>query len=718
MKKIFIFIFIATTWLNAQKVLIDSLETSLGQADSTASISILNSLAEAYRPINTEKSLQYASKAIALSESIDDLQGRLLGLLQLGRTQRRLTLFMEALKTYSTAKALCNQIDDWDYYARLLNSIGFVYRDIEDYERSFSHHFEALRILEIHKNQNIAFVYNHIGNIYRVIENYDQALYYSYKALDLHRQYDNTNGIGYAMHRLGIVYNEMQIPDSALAWFNRGLEVRESINRTNLVGHSLLRIGRIYQSQGESRKALNIYKKALDKFKEMGNIRGAAFGKMDIARLHKDLGQLKAATVIFQNALSTQQQLHDQAEMSVIYYEISEIAQMENRGKAAFSHMKESIRLADASGNHNQLKQSLLKLSELYFHSGNYPQAYTYYKKYNEIDEQINNQLMLSKITNMQINFELGKKENEFEKDAVLQNLKLEKQKRIRNNLLMGTGLLLMLVLTLLRLNKIKSKANKELVKAHDKIHRQNFKLEKLLKELRETNATKDTFFSIIAHDLKSSLQIQFSGSRLLSDRIEGLKKDKIIKIANGLKANIQQLFKLLENLIQWSRSQMGRLKQMPQSLNLKALSLERMEILTAIATQKNIILKIEIHDEINIYADRNMILSVLENLILNSIKYSHEGGKITLSASSNNKEVKVIVSDEGIGICLKNLKKLFRIDQHFSTCGTADEKGTGLGLILCKNFIELNGGKIEVESEESKGTKVTFTVPTYNPSS
>ena len=230
--------------------------------------------------------------------------------------------------------------------------------------------------------------------------------------------------------------------------------------------------------------------------------------------------------------------------------------------------------------------------------------------------------------------------------------------------------------------------------------------------ELGELNATKDKFFSIVAHDLKGALQTQFSGSRLLADRIETLDKEMLKTIGEELKKNTSNLFKLLENLLQWSRIQTGRIEHQPSKIQLEDVVNDCINLLKGRAQEKGIRLSWDGIKDTSVHADPNMLNSVIQNLVSNAIKFSERGGTVRITSKVQDGFVELSVTDTGVGIEEEGLKNIFRIDKHHSTRGTEDEKGSGLGLILCKEFVEKNGGQIWVESKSGEGTTIRFTIP------
>jgi len=230
--------------------------------------------------------------------------------------------------------------------------------------------------------------------------------------------------------------------------------------------------------------------------------------------------------------------------------------------------------------------------------------------------------------------------------------------------------------------------------------------------ELEEHNATKDKFFSIISHDLKGPLNSLTSFSGLLINHTESLTKNEIQMLAKDLDQSLKNLFALLENLLEWSRTQTNSIDFKPEPFDLNMLLKENKDLLNAQTNSKQIDMRIkELTDGI-ISAHRYSVSTVIRNLMSNAIKFTPPGGRISVETERDQSKIKVSITDTGVGIPFSIAEKLFRIDTRHSTKGTADEKGTGIGLILCKEFIEKNGGTIGVQSEEGKGSTFYFTLP------
>lgn len=246
-------------------------------------------------------------------------------------------------------------------------------------------------------------------------------------------------------------------------------------------------------------------------------------------------------------------------------------------------------------------------------------------------------------------------------------------------------------------------------------------KAEQTLKEneqkMRKLNAEKDKFFSIIAHDLKNPLNLMLGFSDLLIRNFDKYNNQKKKEYINIIQQSVQNTYKLLENLLLWSRAQRGIIDFYPENRNLFLLCAKTTELLIQSAENKSITLSNQIPEDIYVEADENMFLTILRNLISNAIKFTPKSGKITIKAHSitdKNKHsyAEICVEDSGIGIAKETMAHLFTISENVSTKGTENEAGTGLGLMLCKEFVEKHGGKIRVESEVGKGSKFIFTLP------
>ena len=236
----------------------------------------------------------------------------------------------------------------------------------------------------------------------------------------------------------------------------------------------------------------------------------------------------------------------------------------------------------------------------------------------------------------------------------------------------------------------------------------------KYAEELKNLNASKDKFFSIISHDLRSPFNSLLGLTEFISHYYDDMNPSEVKSSILNVYNSAQQVYNLILNLLEWSMLQSGRLKVEKGVINLAELGVEIINLYKDAADNKQLELVNNINENILVYADKYMIDTIIRNFVSNSIKFTNSGGKIIIKGIINGDNAEVSVTDTGIGISIANQKNLFRIDEQFRRDGTANEKGTGLGLILCKEFIEKNNGVLWVESEEGKGSRFSFTVPRY----
>lgn len=252
----------------------------------------------------------------------------------------------------------------------------------------------------------------------------------------------------------------------------------------------------------------------------------------------------------------------------------------------------------------------------------------------------------------------------------------------------------------------------KSLQQEVDKIKGQNKTLFDSQEQLKEVNTTKDKFFSIISHDLRGPLNSITGLLQILIGYADSFSKAELQDFAKSMDKSVRNLLDLLGNLLRWSQTQTGNIEYRPQVIELHKVAYETANLLEMAAANKKIDVSINIDKELKAYADSDMLSFVLRNLIHNAIKFTYAGGQVQIYSKIIENQIEVAVSDSGIGMSKQEINKLFKIDTCYTTSGTAKEIGTGLGLILCNEFIEKNGGLISVESELKKGTTFRFTLP------
>jgi len=299
-----------------------------------------------------------------------------------------------------------------------------------------------------------------------------------------------------------------------------------------------------------------------------------------------------------------------------------------------------------------------------------------------------------------------------LQKESELKELQLERQRIFRTLsiiiILLGAATLT----TVLFAYRQKRRNNRILSNQISIINETNEKLRASEQQLRYMVQTRDKLFSIIAHDLKNPFNALVGLTELLAIRSGEMEKEEVKEYSNLIHHSANKVLTLLENLLHWARSQTGKLSVKPQLYKLNDIANECIEFAALNANSKEVTLTQNINHNIFVFADRDTLATVIRNLLSNAIKFTPKGGNVGIEAHEETDKTIIRISDTGVGIAPENLDKLFKIDKNVSTEGTEKESGTGLGLIICKEFIERNAGTITVSSQQGEGTTFTITLP------
>ena len=268
------------------------------------------------------------------------------------------------------------------------------------------------------------------------------------------------------------------------------------------------------------------------------------------------------------------------------------------------------------------------------------------------------------------------------------------------------------LIKEIVKITRVSDMHYKKLIEANEQIQEHKNILEDLNHQLLEATAAKDKFYSIIAHDLRNPLQLLLFSSELMAEEYDKMSGDNLRKFVDKVRKTAQNMADLLENLLQWGRTQFGEIECRPQRVDLYPLAKETIDYFYENAEKKNIKVFLGILRSTWVFADQNMVRSTLRNLINNAIKFTNPLGTVTISSRDEGEFIAVSVTDTGVGIPEDKIGLLFNISEHYSTPGTAEERGSSLGLAICKEFVEKNQGEISVKSRVGMGSTFEFTLP------
>ena len=581
-----------------------------------------------------------------------------LALDQIGKYYNLNSNYILAIKYYQDAAKIQKNLNKSDYTNTLV-SLATNCRRIGAYSSASDYLFEALRIIENSPEKDSpeglkqrTYILNGIGNVYKYLNDGDQAEKYFRQSLAIDEKIGNELGQSMNWNTIGTIYEYRKQYDSAYVMYNRGLEHNNKSGSKNGAGICYNRLAQLAELQGKPDEAEKYYLKAFDVLTKSKDDWNLAKTTCNLGRIYIDKGEFA-------------------------------------KGK---SLLEESERLVAGNSSYGHLHDIHANLAELYERQGQYKKANDELKLCVAYRDSSFNQKSGQEVAQTRLRYEQEKSQQVIDQ-MVQEN---EHEKGVRNRIIyiaLGVFLILLAILTFIYIYaRLQRKRNQELA---------------------QMNAVKNKFFSIISHDLKNPVASQKQVLEMLVENFDSLDKSVVKQQCTELYNSSSSLLDLLTSLLNWCRLEAGKITNEPVRINIRDVAEESVRILEEQSKLKKIEIKNEIPEDAFAFADRNIVSTVIRNLVSNAIKYSYEGGSIEIaSCSQDNEKVRVCITDHGTGIDEKMLEKLYSIEGQGSVKGTAGEKGTGLGLIVSREMIELTGGKMYVESQKGKGSRFCFTIP------
>ncbi len=557
-----------------------------------------------------------------------------------------------------------------DHIAELYNFLGVVQRNAGNYTPALDHFLDALKCSENYEIlRQTGYSLNNIGNIYHLQGKYEEAASYIKRALEIVTQLNDKAGMAYCNYQLSKSLEGLNKIDSALVCNFTALNLRTQIKGAPRITVSLRNIARIYQNQ-------------LD----FPNTRKYLFQSLDYAKLATDKSELATTVLLIGQYFCAVDSL-----------------------EYAKDYFLSTMLIGSGSIFWDRKRDAANGLSVLFSEKKDDREALQYHRLYKIYGDSLAQQATLLKLNGLSLQYKYDEEKKEL---LQMQDRQVRRTKWILVFLVSGLLIISAFAIILYKQNHIKRRTNIELANKNALIQSQKDELEHYSKELNESNRTKDKFFSIIAHDLRSPFNSILYFSEILLKKIEQREYADIEEYCRTILNSSRHSYNLLVNLLEWSRSQTGKMEFIPEIFELNYLIEEVTDLISHAFIEKNINLQMQLQPGLKINADHNMMSTILRNLLSNAFKFSNAGTTVIITATSNSKGVEVSVKDTGLGISRDNIDKLFKVGQDFTMTGTNNEEGTGLGLILCSEFIERHNGKIWVTSEFGKGTSFFFTIP------
>jgi len=553
----------------------------------------------------------------------------------------------------------------------------------------------------IHTYMVMATIYDDIGNHYKSIDYLSQA------ELLARETQDNVLLIS-VLNRKGTAYTSIDHHAEAVDVFKQALKIAKFNDYQLSLVQCHRAIGDYYQQLGNMALTRYHLHKAVSLSRKTGHSEEHAEALFQLGNYHIRQQQPDSALVYFDQSLTIRKKANDITGIADCLQQAGHSYMMMQDYSEALVKLNKSVELASRLNNKRQLRNSYDYLYHVHTSLGQLDRAMEYRDKYAAISELIYTEENERKMTEIVTKMELDKKEQELAYERKLLENKasqLSKVRKLNITLIIISIMLLAGLGYIIYLFRSKQLINRALRDANQNTTKQN-------NRLKELNATKDKLFSIIGHDLKSPLNSLTSFTQLLMQHSGRLSEEEIKKVARDLDKSVRNLLGVLENLLAWGRSQSGKMNYNPEKMDLTSIVYENFELLQQSAEAKHISLTYKGPGQVWVYADSNMINTVMRNLINNAIKFTNDHGMVKVIVDEWKDAVEIAVKDNGVGMSEEVMKNVFQTTSNHSTHGTSNEKGTGLGLILCKEFVEKNDGRLMVNSKIGEGSRFTFTLP------
>ncbi len=694
----------------AQRKEVDSIGVVLQshKFNDTTKVHLLSKLAYFYHQIAPDSTIYLAKEAYRLANKLNYKKGKADALKHWAIGSYIQSYDGEALKKNEEALAIYRSLGDDRGEGAVLNNMAMIFHNQGEYETALVYYNLSMKKREaVGDLIGLGGGYNNIGNSYCDMGNYSKSLEYLFKGLEIREKIGDSAGIANSYSNIGGVYFLLSRYDLAIKYNEMANKIYELNGNRDGIFQSLITTGGVYLFRKQDRKALAVFEKALGIAQSMGSKSSESVALVNVGEAEVNLGMFDRAISHYTQALDFSRNSDDLEGTVISELGLGKAYLMQHNIKEALVHLNTGYNAAVILGNKLRLHEASTLLADAYGKKNEFALANKFLREAMIYKDSLFNEESGRKVHEAEFNYAMDKKQKEIElleKDKSIQEANNQRQKIIVSSMI-GFVLLLIVMILLVNRNRKKEKKLKEISYA------QKIEIEEQSHKLKELNALKDKTFSILSHDLRSPIAALVGVMDLMERKL--MTTDDFNALKGSFGQQLKSLNLLLDNLLQWSRSHMqGHTQIHPVQLNLSNELKDTFDLLNVFAQQKSITLISHITPDINVFVDKDNFDLVLRNLVANAIKFSKHNSTVVLDAKKENNWVTVSIKDEGVGMKPEALDSLFS-EQVKIGYGTNGEHGTGLGLLICKEFIEKNNGTIKVESEYGKGTTFYITLPT-----
>lgn len=621
----------------------------------------------------------------------------------------------KAIIYYNQSIQIAKKHKNPNFIGKSYKAIGSFFYEKSDYEEALSNFKLAQIYFEKASNQRESGrAYMNIGNVY-LSQNIDSKAYeYFLKALRIAEKTNYLKGISAAYNNIGLIYKERNDALKAIDYYNKSLKIATQINDKVGISSTLTNIGNVYADEKKFNLAIDYYNKSLKIDTEQQDKFGMVICFNNIGEIYLEQGLYTKAKQYYENGIDLAQEIGNKSMLAMLYLNLSNLNLKELQLEEAYDNAMLSFKYAKLTNEIKAQAQVYELFSEISVAQNNYKKAYEFQKLFKKFNDSVSSSDRLMKIKELDVIFDAENKNKELQNltDNNRQNkIQITNQKILIYSFIFLIFIVFLFTAILFKQNQDKVKMNALLSLKSVQIEDKNKEILEQHQNLEKLNDTKDKFFSIIGHDLKNPMNSIIGFSELLSDNYNKYDDEKRNKFINIIKESAHRSNELLENLLTWAQSQSNSIEFHPTKISLKKSIEEVFGLLNVQASKNDITLQSNFSVNCNVIADQNMLLTILRNLVANAIKFSNHNSMVSVIVTPHDKFCEITVKDSGDGIPENEIEYLF--DLHNKSKITKKSKsGSGLGLILCKDFVEKQGGKIWVNSKLGEGSEFTFTLP------
>jgi len=692
----------------------DSLQQLLSRSEGRERVELLNTLGWELKYSNTKKAFEYSEEAFSLSGVLNYPKGKAISARNLAALCTLVNNSKDAIKHANEGILYASALKDTFTLAKLYNIKALVLEDQYAYSSAIELFTKSYELFDaIGDKTETAGILNNLAVLYGAINEKDLKLETLIKVIKLEEQAGNKLGLARTYNNVAGVYNELGDYKIALDFYYKALTYSREVKSSRYESSSLNGIGVIMSSLKKFDSAIIFYSEAASINRKNGYTQWLANNYLNMG-------------VLFLNDLSDQAHARKYlGEASELYYSIRDWNNYvkvqtfqadwylrNSRFNEAQKFLLQAESYSDSIASDEIKRDFSFLMYRMYKAKGNIPLALDYLELVQVLDDSLRAREKLKQSYEIQARYDLSRQQQENDRlrmESSLDALTIRKQEIVITASVIICLLLIFLIFLSMHSRKRIKRANIALFEISNQIR------DKAM-ELQSANESKDKFLSIISHDLKNPISAITGLSDLLMDDTMGLSDEDKRLYIKYINDGCHSADHLLENLMKWVRSQTGKLEMNPKEFDLFPPVERAIALVRNAAFRKNISITSGVSENTMVVADHEMISTCLINLLTNAVKFTPQNGQIWVEPQVNGKSVSLEVRDSGVGISPENLEKLFKLDQKSGTVGTANEKGNGLGLLLVKEFIEKNGGNVEVKSEVGVGSSFILTIPTITP--